>query len=155
MNTNNIKTNRSFMDRIRHTIFFEIGLIVTLIPIGMMFIQDASHHVGILAMAMSLLAMAWNMLFNFLFDKHLYKTQGHCNKTSKQRVMHAVLFELGLILVTVPVLALSLNLTFIEALIADIGFVIYALFYSAVFNLIYDRVFPINATPFQPICTVN
>ncbi|GEA49428.1 LysR family transcriptional regulator [Vibrio inusitatus NBRC 102082] len=155
MSIKNLKTNRSFMDRIRHTIFFEVGLIVTLIPIGMIFIQGASHHIGILAMAMSLLAMAWNMLFNFLFDRHLNNKQGHCKKTSKQRIMHAVLFELGLILVTVPVLALSLSLTFIEAFIADIGFVIYALFYSAIFNLIYDRLFPISTTPFQPICTVN
>ncbi|MBM7035606.1 PACE efflux transporter [Vibrio ulleungensis] len=144
MNTKHT-VSRTKLDRLRHTILFEVGLITTLIPLGSLFFDGPKHHIGFVAVAISLLAMIWNLVFNYLFDQWLLKAQGHCEKSVLQRVLHTLLFEFGLILVTVPLLAVSLNLSFIEAFIADIGFVVYALFYAALYNVIYDRVFPVSS----------
>ncbi|CAM4393729.1 PACE efflux transporter [Vibrio agarivorans] len=151
MNTNITQNTRTPMDRIRHTILFELGLIGTIVPVGMLFVQGKNHHVGAVAVAISFLAMVWNMLFNYMFDAYLLRKQNHCVKSGKQRLAHAILFEVGLVLATVPVLAWSLDLTLGQAFIADIGFVVFALFYAGAFNLIYDKVFPVKGVNKQGV----
>ncbi|WP_047043279.1 PACE efflux transporter [Vibrio mexicanus] len=134
---------RTHFDRIRHTLFFELGLLGTLVPISSLFMSQDKSTVGLVALALSVLAMLWNMAFNYAFYVYLIETQGHCQKSKRQRLNHALLFELGLILITIPILAWSLGLSLIDAFILDIGFVVYALFYAWGFNLAYDRMFPI------------
>ncbi|MDN2480849.1 PACE efflux transporter [Vibrio agarivorans] len=129
-------------ERIIHSIAFEFGLIATLMPISYLFMSSKSHSVGLIAVALSVFAMLWNYVFNLLFDQCLFNVQGHYTKSPKLRIIHTVLFELGLILITVPILAWSLQVGFIEALLTDLTFVCYAFIYAWGFNLMYDRLRP-------------
>lgn len=141
--TNNMQTARTTSDRVRHTIFFELGLLATITPISALIIDSNASTIGGTALALSVIAMGWNAIYNYWFDQYLLKSQGHAVKNTKHRIVHALLFEAGLILVTVPVIAFALNLNLWQALLADIGFVVYALFYAWGFNLAYDRMFPV------------
>ena len=60
------------------------------------------------------------------------------------RCLHAALFEGGLLLLTLPVIVLWSGLGWMEALIADIGLALAYTGYAFVFNLAYDRWFPIE-----------
>ncbi|MEZ9231689.1 PACE efflux transporter [Vibrio amylolyticus] len=140
------RNNRSGFDRIRHTILFELGLIATLVPLSLLFIDTNASKAGTVAIGLSLLAMGWNLIFNLLFDRYLLSTQGHLVKTKLHRLSHALLFELGLVIVTVPAIAWTLNLSLPAAFAADIGFIVYALVYAWGFNLIYDKFFLLNGS---------
>ncbi|GAL22732.1 hypothetical protein JCM19235_4690 [Vibrio maritimus] len=48
---------------------------------------------------------------------------------------------------TIPLLAWALELSFIDAFLTDLGFVVGAVVYAYFFNLFYDSVFPLPETP--------
>ncbi|MBS0552647.1 MAG: hypothetical protein JSS47_08980, partial [Proteobacteria bacterium] len=59
------------------------------------------------------------------------------------RCLHAVGFETGLLLMTLPVIVWWAGMGWVDALVADIGLAAGYTLYALVFNLAYDRVFPI------------
>lgn len=129
---------RSMFERVGHALAFE-GLAVAITVPGMMLFMDNSiTHLGVMALMFSTLAMLWNMLFNYLFDK----AQGRLGftRTPAVRVLHAVLFEGGLILAVVPVAAWWLSVSLWQAFLLDIGLILFFLPYTVVFNWVYDVV---------------
>ncbi|MCG9659235.1 PACE efflux transporter [Vibrio mediterranei] len=130
-------------DRLRHTILFELLLLLIAAPICMFVFGANVKTAALTAFSLSLIAMIWNYIYNYAFDRILIYLHGTSIKTPAQRVYHALLFELGLLVATIPLLAWSLNLSIIDAVLADVGFVFVALFYAYFFNLVYDAVFPI------------
>ena len=76
-------------------------------------------------------------------DKLLLKLQGHTHKSMWQRVIHAIGFEGGLLLAAMPIMSLWLGITLLEAFFLDLGFAIFYLVYAFVYNLSYDKIFPI------------
>ncbi|MCL9776913.1 PACE efflux transporter [Vibrio methylphosphonaticus] len=134
---------RTPADRLRHTILFELFLLIIAAPICMFIFGASAETATITAVGLSLIAMLWNFIYNYVFDACLYKLNGTTKKSSTQRVFHAILFEFGLLFATIPLLAWSLNLSLIDAIVADIGFVVIALFYSYFFNLMYDNIYPL------------
>ena len=101
------------------------------------------NHMGPLAIFFSLLATGWNYVYNLGVDKLLLKYQGHTYKSMWQRVIHTLGFEGGLLLVAMPVMSLWLGISLLEAFVLDLGFVAFYLVYAFVYNLSYDKVFPI------------
>ena len=81
-------------------------------------------------------SMAWNMTFNTLFDR--LERRAGLTRTLGMRVAHAVAFELGLVAMVVPVAAWWLNVSLVEALVLDLGLVLFFLPYTFCFNLAYD-----------------
>lgn len=134
---------RTPADRLRHTILFELFLLLLAAPICMFIFGASAETATITAVALSAIAMLWNFIYNYLFDAVLYWLNGSTDKSSTQRVIHAILFEFGLLFTTIPLLAWSLNLSLIDAIVTDIGFVVIALFYSYFFNLMYDNIYPL------------
>ena len=64
-----------------------------------------------------------------------------------ERMLHAVCFELGLLLLTLPVIAHTLAMGLMDALLLDVGFVVFYVIYAFFYNLAYDRWFPIQIMP--------
>ena len=96
----------------------------------------------------SVIAILWNLLWNTVFEAWEARQRDR-TRTVKRRVMHALGFEGGLILATVPILAWILNITLLQALTLDIGLVLFFLVYTFVFNLAFDKIFglPLSALP--------
>ena len=88
----------------------------------------------------------WNYLYNWGFDHALKRITGTPVKSMPVRVLHAILFELGLVALLMPFVAWYLGIGIIEALILDISIAIFYMVYGFVFNWAYDRVFPIPGT---------
>mgnify|MGYP003392208769 FL=1 len=76
-------------------------------------------------------------------DRLQLRLQGHTHKTLWQRVLHTFGFEGGLLIVALPVMSWWLDIGLLEALVLDLGFVLFYLVYAFIYNWSYDKVFPI------------
>lgn len=134
---------RTTADRIRHTILFELIGLCTCTPLASWILDKDMSRIGIMSISISMTAMVCNYLYNLIFDKVLVALKHPVNvRPTWMRALHAVLFELSLLTLTVPFVAWWLDLTLWHALIADIGFALFFLVYAFVYNWVYDIVFP-------------
>lgn len=134
---------RSLSDRIRHTVFFElIGLVILTISTSII-LNQPMLDMGILNIIFSVLAMAWNLIFNWLFDLWDRKFRNMAPRTILIRIVHACLFEGCLLIAGMFITAWWLGVTLLMALLIDIGFSIFFVFYTFSFNWAYDEIFPV------------
>ena len=97
---------------------------------------------GIITLVASLIATAWNFVYNLWFDKALLAWRGTTGKTLPIRVAHALLFEGGLLVLFLPLLAWYLGITLWQAFIMDIAMSVFYVVYGFVYNWVYDKAFP-------------
>jgi uncharacterized membrane protein len=136
---------RSFPDRLRQLLLFEIIGLILVAPLASWLTGHSISAIGLLALAISFIAMAWSGLFNYAFDRIELARGGHLSRRSwRARFLHAGLFELGLTIITVPLVAWSLSISLLDALLLDLGFVVFYLIYALLFNRAYDAVFPLR-----------
>ena len=135
---------RTTRDRIRHTISFEIIGLLIATPLAAVLFHFPLVDIGVVGIATSLVATAWNYVYNFGFDHALLRLTGSTARGIPLRVLHAVLFEGGLMLMLLPAMAWYLDISLFEALTMDIAFTFFYMGYTFVFNLAYDRLFPIG-----------
>ncbi|RXZ32718.1 multidrug/biocide efflux PACE transporter [Oxalobacteraceae bacterium CAVE-383] len=138
MKNNNIALQKTVAERLFHAVMFEtiaIGLTGTALYLLM---DRPLSQAGGLAIAMSSIAMLWNMIFNAAFDRAQMRMG--FQRTVGVRVLHALMFEIGLTVALVPLAAWVLEISLLKALILDIGVLIFFLFYAFVFNWCYDIV---------------
>lgn len=134
---------RTVPDRIRHAISFEILGLLLVTPLGALVFHHPMEQIGVIALVGATIATAWNYVYNLGFDHALKRLTGRVQKTMPMRVLHAVLFELGLLALLLPFVMVYLGVGFWEALVMDIGFALFYMGYAFVFNLGYDRLFPV------------
>jgi len=134
---------RSTRDRVRHAIGFEMVGLVLVIPIGVLAFQLSVQDTGVVAVASATLAMIWNYVFNLGFDHAMQRLTGGTRKTFAQRMAHAVLFEAGLLLALLPLIATYLGITLWQAFVMDMAFALFYMVYALIYNWVYDRAFPL------------
>jgi uncharacterized membrane protein len=134
--------------RVVYALLYEaIG--VVLVSLGLtLFSGHAVADTGAFAIASSLIAVAWNYVFNSLFEAWEAR-QTVRGRSFLRRAVHAVGFELGLTVLLVPLLAWWLGMSLLEALLYDLTLVLFFVVYTYLFNLGFDRVFglPASARP--------
>lgn len=138
---------RTTKDRIRHALSFEIIALVIVIPFGAWAFGLAIDDMGLVALVSATIATGWNYLYNLMFDHTLLRVTGHVRKSIAIRVLHAGLFETGLLLVLLPFIAWYLGVSLVEAFLLDISFAVFYLIYAFVFNWAYDVIFPVASQP--------
>lgn len=92
---------------------------------------------GALALIVSVIAMIWNYLFNWLFDRLQKKYR--FKKNLFVRVLHGVGFEVGLVGLSVPVISLIFRMSIVDAFLLELGMLLYFFPYTIVFNWLYDK----------------
>lgn len=136
---------RTTADRIRHALIFEVFGLLLITPLASLATGHGLGEIGVIAVVASLVAMVWNYIYNLAFDRSMVRLRGSVAKTVPIRILHAVLFEAGLLIAVLPFIAWYLQISLLEALIMDIGIALFYLVYAYVYNWAYDRVFPIPA----------
>ncbi len=135
---------RSIRDRIRHTLSFEvIGLLIAT-PLAALAFGLPLAEVGVVGLGTSIVAALWNYVYNLGFDHALVRLKGDTSRGIGLRVLHAVLFEGGLMLMLMPIIAWYLGIGLVQAFLMDVSFSLFYMGYAFVFNLAYDRVFPLE-----------
>ncbi len=137
---------RTTPDRIRHAICFEIIGLALITPLGAFAFSMPMHDIGVIGVGAATLAMFWNYAYNYGFDRLMLRWRGTTEKTLPIRVVHAILFEFGLLLALMPLIAWYLGISLWQALIMDISFALFFMGYAFVYNIAYDRMFPLPAS---------
>ncbi len=97
-----------------------------------------------IAVVTSIVAIVWNLVFNNLFEywERHRTTKG---RSIGVRILHALGFEGGLVIFLLPIIALWLNVSVLEALMLELGLLVFFLVYTFVFNWVFDAVFGLPA----------
>lgn len=125
--------------RVVQAVLYEAMAVAFVAPVLVMLFGRSPGSTLALTLAMSLIALAWNCGFNALFE-HWEMRQSVKGRSWQRRVGHGLLFEVGLALILVPLMALWLGVGLWEALLADIGIMLFFLVYTVVFTWCFDRV---------------
>ena len=106
--------------------------------------QDTAHAGG-MAVASSVLAIVWNVIFNALFERW-EATQTVRGRSVLRRVVHAIGFEGGLAVMLIPLMAWWFGVSLWQATLKEAGVLVFFLVYTYVFNWAFDRVFGLPAS---------
>ena len=135
---------RTHRDRIRHAVGFEVIALILSIPIMSFFFSFDIKDIGVIAIVGSIMATIWNYGFNIIFDKGMVRFKRSTFKTPAIRVLHVLLFESGLLMLYLPMVAWYLGISLWQAFIMDASLVGFYLFYNLSYNWAYDKIFPIQ-----------
>lgn len=99
-----------------------------------------SGHSLVLAIAASAIAILWNLVFNYGFEQWEARSQ-RTQRNLMARLLHALGFEGGLLIFLVPLLAWWFGISWLEAIVMDLGLLVFFMIYTFIFNWIFDLVF--------------
>ena len=133
---------RTSLDRIRHAILFELVGLIFLIGGGTILTGFDASALGVVGVVASLIATGWNFVFNLSFDRAMLRWRGSIIKTHRIRILHALLFEAGLLVILLPFVAWVLGLTLWQAFLFDLVIAIFYVVYGYAYNWAYDHIFP-------------
>jgi len=134
---------RTTRDRIRHAISFEIIGLLLVTPLGAWAFAEPMHDIGVIGLASATIATLWNYAYNLGFDRVMQRVRKSTAKTGPIRLVHAVLFEAGLLIVLLPGIAWYLGIGLWQAFLMDVSFALFYMGYALAFNWAYDRLFPL------------
>lgn len=137
---------RTTADRIRHAVSFELIALFVVTPLIAWAFDTPMWDIGIVVVVSATIATAWNYLYNVIFDHAMLRLRGDVRKTVPIRIVHAVLFEGGLLIVLLPFIAWSLGISLKTAFLMDVSFAAFYLIYAYLFNWAYDVIFPLPAS---------
>lgn len=136
---------RTFRDRVRHALMFEAVALAIFIPGSAALFDQPMNHMGVIGIASASIATLWNFVFNMGFDRAMLRLRGSVQKTMAIRVAHTFLFEAGLVVMLIPMIAWYLGIGLWAALLMDLAIVAFYLVYGFLFNIVYDWMFPVPA----------
>lgn len=128
----------SVKDRLLHMILFEAIALLLFVPLAMLVTGSGAVRMTALSVLLSLIAMAWNYVYNWGFDRLFGEER--IKRGLALRIVHGVCFELGMIAATFPVIMGMLGYDFLTTLALNIGAVAFFLVYAVIFNWVYDVV---------------
>ena len=127
---------KSLTERVFQALGFEGLALLICTPLLVWITGRPALEMGAVTLGISLLALSWNVVFNSLFDR--LKARLQLANGGWTRVLHALLFEGGLILLAVPLIAALMKISLLEAFILDIGVLLFFLPYTYVYHWGYD-----------------
>ena len=124
--------------RIVHALSYEIILLV-IIALALSFIFELPLEVtGVLGIFMAVTSVIWNMVFNHYFEK--FEAKHQLQRTVRVRILHAIGFEGGLMLATIPMVAYAMNMSLWQAIVLDFSLTLCILVYTFIFQWCYDLI---------------
>jgi len=128
--------------KILQAILYESIAVTVLSPSIALIYDEGLAHAGALSVMLSVSALLWNVLFNYIFESWEAR-QAQRTRTLGRRLLHSLGFEGGLVLLLVPLVAWWLEISWRAALLTDLGLFVFFFFYALVFQWVFDRVFDV------------
>jgi len=126
--------------RVLQAILYETFAIAFVGPVlSLAFDKPPTSTLG-LAVILSSIALAWNYVFNTLFERWESR-QSVRGRSFARRLAHGVGFEGGLVVILIPVMSAWLDISPLAAFIANLGLLAFFFFYAIGFTWAFDHVF--------------
>lgn len=131
--------------KILYAVSFEtLGTVVA--SVGLMLMSEASAASSFaLSVIAATIALCWSYVYNTIFESWEAR-QAVRGRSLSRRAAHALLFEGGLVLILVPVMAWWLQVGLLEALVYEAGLIVLFIVYTYVFTWGFDRIFGLPAS---------
>lgn len=127
---------RTLKERFLHAAGFEVLAIAIVSPLAAWIMDKPLFQMGALAIMLSTVAMLWNMIYNSGFDR-LYPP-GKVKRGAGLRILHALGFEGGFILIGLPLAAWMLDVSLLQAFMIEVAFFLFFLPYTVAYNWLWD-----------------
>ena len=102
------------------------------------------ERAGAIAVASSVIAVVWNLVYNTLFERWEAR-QSVRGRSVRRRMAHAICFELGFLVMLVPLFAWWFGIGLQHALVLEIGLALFFLVYTYASNWAFDKTFGLPA----------
>lgn len=131
--------------KIVYAVSFEtLGTLVASVALTLM--SDASAGSSLVLSALTAtIALCWSFVFNTGFEAWEAR-QPMKGRSLKRRTVHALMFEGGLVLICIPVMAWWLQVGYLEALAYEAGLIALFIAYTYAFTWGFDRIFGLPAS---------
>ncbi len=116
------------------------GLAIAFVTIAFVAGDQSLGSASGVAVGSSLIAVLWNLVFNAAFERWESRQRVR-GRSRARRLAHAIGFEGGLALWLVPFMAWWLEVGLWQALLLDLGLLLFFLAYTFVFTWVFDRLF--------------
>jgi uncharacterized membrane protein len=132
-----------------YAISFEtLGTVVA--TLGLLAMSDASVGQSFsLSVIAATVALCWSYAFNSVFEAWEAR-QPKRGRPWQRRALHALLFEGGLVVILVPVVAFWLDVGLRQALHYELGLIVLFIVYTYVFTWGFDAIFGLPASARGP-----
>jgi uncharacterized membrane protein len=131
--------------RVLQALLYEVFAIAFVGPVlSFVFDKPQSSTLG-LAFVLSSIALAWNYIFNALFERWESR-QSVRGRSFLRRLAHGIGFEGGLVVILVPVMSWWLDISLFDAFLANLGLLAFFFVYAIAFTWAFDRVFGLPAS---------
>lgn len=97
------------------------------------------------AILLSTTATVWNYIWNTIFE-NLERRIGSEGRGPAARAIHAIGYEGGALLFTVPIVTIVLGVTLLEAVVIEASMLVFFLVFTVVYAWAFDRVFGLPAS---------
>nr|WP_314872903.1 PACE efflux transporter [uncultured Pseudomonas sp.] len=137
--------------KIVQAICYEVIAVACVAPaLALMFDAGMAHSTA-LSVLMSGVAMSWNMAFNWAFERWEAR-QAKRQRTVLRRILHALGFEGGLVVLLLPLVAYWLDISLWAALLTNLALFAFFFVYAFVFQWGFDKVFDVPLSAQQAKC---
>lgn len=131
--------------KIVYAISFE-ALGTLLASVALLLMSEASAESSfVLSVLTATIALSWSFVFNTGFEAWEAR-QPVKGRSLRRRTVHALLFEGGLVLICIPVMAWWLQVGYLEALVYEAGLIALFILYTYAFTWGFDRFFGLPAS---------
>jgi uncharacterized membrane protein len=131
--------------KIVYALSFEaLGTLLASIALMLMSDADAGSSLA-LSILTATIALSWSFVFNTFFEAWEAR-QPVKGRSLHRRAAHALMFEGGLVLICIPVMAWWLQVGYLQALAYEAGLIALFIVYTYVFTWGFDRVFGLPAS---------
>ncbi|HED2499659.1 PACE efflux transporter [Serratia ureilytica] len=124
-----------------------IGMAISALGLALLS-GHAPSSTGPLAVVITTIAVSWNFIYNYVFEWWESRQVSRA-RTLKRRILHAVGFQLTLVVYLIPLIAWWMDITLWQALLLDMALIVIIPCYTFVFNWAFDKLFglPASALP--------
>ena len=131
--------------KIVYAVSFE-ALGTLLASVALMLMSEASASSSlVLSLLTATIALSWSFVFNTGFEAWEAR-QPVRGRSLRRRTVHALMFEGGLVLICIPVMAWWLQGGYLEALVYEAGLSALFIVYTYAFTWGFDRIFGLPAS---------
>jgi len=121
-------------------VLYEVFAIAFVGPVlSVAFDKPVTSTIG-LAFVLSSIALGWNYVFNTIFERW-EAHQSVRGRSLARRLVHGMGFEGGLAVILIPVMAFWLDISPLNAFLANLGLLVFFFVYAIAFTWAFDRMF--------------
>lgn len=138
---------RSTRERVHQALWYEGIALVLIAPAFALATGLKTQESFLLVAALSLVMMVWAAFYNTVFDEieRRRTVRVASDRPHAVRLAHAIGFEASSAVVTCPLIWALTDVTWLGAVVADLGLTVAYSAYAYLFYLGFDRVRPVRA----------